>query len=534
MPLERNAKDSVKVCIFFLFKLLRRGFLTNAVFPDGQTPTQQEESDFAPADSLVVPSSKPSDALISVPSLLQELRRMQQDQARMNKEILSLRLQNERLNERMAQMAEGNRLLLRAFDHFKQYGIQGVVPIAAVTDSEDRHAGSADTGYFPFPSQQHLAIDLPASSTSTSPYSQQNPQTIQSSTSYFGQGNEGDGHSDLESAQPEHVAALTDQAFASWMSHKPMVVFDLSRTPAVLMTCNTAFCSLFGYRMDQIIGMPWKKFIDPGYFDRTMSILFKNSKHSDTAAFQFRQVYKNSQGASFVALDTHTFFYGINGPRADLVTISPLVATIPEPDNHHYWPLTSPSANNSSSVLESTSDDSMVVDSTTNNSTFDPMYSSSPPKPAAEPRRRLKAHLTPPAQRTSSHIQEVPSPPAPPFSSQPRQDSLPEPIHWPAEPSTDPAHLAMVDALSDSIAASSLNAPPTDPAAFFNLGSSTDGMSAPGDNTPFFDDPNGHLFYPPPSPGSMATGMELTGSGQFGAFGDVDGTTLDEQQYYMQ
>lgn len=65
-----------------------------------------------------------------------------------------------------------------------------------------------------------------------------------------------------------------------------MVVFDLMRSPAVVMCVNEQFCRLFGYKMSEVIGMPWKQFIHPDYLERTTgespfaSLILSFSSHS--------------------------------------------------------------------------------------------------------------------------------------------------------------------------------------------------------------------------------------------------------------
>ncbi len=122
---------------------------------------------------------------------------------------------------------------------------------------------------------------------------------------------------------------------------RAMVVFDLIKSPAIVLTANEHFCQLFGYKLEEVIGMPWKKFIHPDYLERTTAILRQKNLQ---AAIQFTQVYRNSEGMTFVALDTHSFFFGNHGtPRADLVTVQPLQPSLqtalPSPASRHYWPV---------------------------------------------------------------------------------------------------------------------------------------------------------------------------------------------------
>jgi PAS domain S-box-containing protein len=48
-----------------------------------------------------------------------------------------------------------------------------------------------------------------------------------------------------------------------------MVVFDLVKSPAIVLTANEKFCRLFGYKLEDVVGMPWKQLIHPDYLERT-------------------------------------------------------------------------------------------------------------------------------------------------------------------------------------------------------------------------------------------------------------------------
>jgi PAS domain S-box-containing protein len=52
-------------------------------------------------------------------------------------------------------------------------------------------------------------------------------------------------------------------------NQQPMVIFDLSRTPPVVLTANHKFCQLFGYALEEVIGVPWKQFIHSDYIEYT-------------------------------------------------------------------------------------------------------------------------------------------------------------------------------------------------------------------------------------------------------------------------
>jgi len=165
--------------------------------------------------------------------------------------------------------------------------------------------------------------------------------------------------------------AFLNQIHRSENRDTAMVIFDLVKSPAVVLTANEQFCRLFGYKTDEIVGMPWKQFIHPDYLERTTAILRQKNLQPK---IQFLQVYRTASGTTFVALDTHTFFGGAV-PRADLVAIQPLHANLqnalPSPANRNFWPvsmlsLKAPqSATSSQSPLISTSSSSAMAPTVT-------------------------------------------------------------------------------------------------------------------------------------------------------------------------
>lgn len=239
--------------------------------------------------------------------LLNELRKTKEEQIKMARELQVVKLENHKLNSRMVQAAEGYRLLQIAFRqmHPTYHLNPGAMKIPSTIEGFASASVSTDAN-----------LTQSSSSSAFSP----NSSALTTASSSMG--------------------STQDKAFAGWLSDKAMVVFDLSKNPAVVLTCNDAFCRLFGYQMDNVIGMAWKKFIDQAYFERTMLILQNNGASTrQTSSIQFMQVYKAPSGSNFVALDTHTFFYGTNGPRADLVTITPVQADLPQPTDQFFWPV---------------------------------------------------------------------------------------------------------------------------------------------------------------------------------------------------
>jgi len=100
---------------------------------------------------------------------------------------------------------------------------------------------------------------------------------------------------------------------------KAMVMFDLTKTPAVVLTANDSFCQILGYQMNEVIGAPWQKFIHPDYLKRTLDILTKTSPNDPTCMFE--QMYKHKAGPMFAGCDTHTIFFAAGNPVSDLVSI---------------------------------------------------------------------------------------------------------------------------------------------------------------------------------------------------------------------
>jgi len=102
-----------------------------------------------------------------------------------------------------------------------------------------------------------------------------------------------------------------------------MVVFDLTKNPAIVLTTNETFCKMVGYEMKDVLGCAWHKFIPAEYIDRTMNKL--SQRNLKDSVIQFDQVYKHKDAGIFPALDTHTIFFANGKPVSDLVfiTLSP-------------------------------------------------------------------------------------------------------------------------------------------------------------------------------------------------------------------
>jgi len=102
-------------------------------------------------------------------------------------------------------------------------------------------------------------------------------------------------------------------------SLRGMVLFDLLKKPAIVLTANDTFCQMLGYEMWEVVGMPWHQFIHKDYVERTLSILSQRSMQDSCISFE--QVYKHKDNGIFVALDTHRIFFANGEPVSDLVYI---------------------------------------------------------------------------------------------------------------------------------------------------------------------------------------------------------------------
>jgi len=129
----------------------------------------------------------------------------------------------------------------------------------------------------------------------------------------------------------------TTKKFAKEETPKGMVLFDLLKTPAIVLTANDTFCEMLGYEINEVIGMPWHKFIHKDYVDSTLEILSKRNVQDPSVSFE--QVYKHKDDGIFAAMDTHKIFFKKNGdPVSDLVTID-LTRSSTKFPSPHYQPL---------------------------------------------------------------------------------------------------------------------------------------------------------------------------------------------------
>jgi PAS domain-containing protein len=133
------------------------------------------------------------------------------------------------------------------------------------------------------------------------------------------------GSADDRGAQPHQVVvgspAMRDARLASSLAQQPMVVFDLTTQPAVVMTCNDTFARLLGYNVaGDVRGMPWVNFIHPDQLQRTLSILSERTPENNTV--RFPQLYVEKEGGLFFTVDTHNIFFDNGRPVSDLVFVT--------------------------------------------------------------------------------------------------------------------------------------------------------------------------------------------------------------------
>ncbi len=84
----------------------------------------------------------------------------------------------------------------------------------------------------------------------------------------------------------------------------PFVEFDMRRQPPTVQSANVMFCSLLGYKTEEVLGKPWQYFIQDDFIERTVRML---QRDGGTKQMQFSQMYKDRNGRPVPAQDLHTF-----------------------------------------------------------------------------------------------------------------------------------------------------------------------------------------------------------------------------------
>eukprot|EP01126_Amoeba_proteus_P058293 TRINITY_DN7505_c0_g3_i1.p1 TRINITY_DN7505_c0_g3~~TRINITY_DN7505_c0_g3_i1.p1 ORF type:complete len:294 (+),score=47.10 TRINITY_DN7505_c0_g3_i1:94-975(+) len=103
----------------------------------------------------------------------------------------------------------------------------------------------------------------------------------------------------------------------------PIIIFDVSRDPPVVITANNKFCEIFGYTIQEIRGVSFTNFVHPHYVDYSIT---KIKQEYLKPSLSFQQVYVTKTGKVMVSQDCHSFFLGDDGVNLiDFVTVNPLV-----------------------------------------------------------------------------------------------------------------------------------------------------------------------------------------------------------------
>lgn len=205
---------------------------------------------------------------------MKELKKLKGDQKRLDDEVLHLKLENSNLS---ARLKTSQWQVMRLMDYFSQMA--------------DQQPG----GQIPTQRRPLRALDaVPAFPTHAM-------ETTASSTH-----------------NPSHIGVST--ALPKGRAEQPMVVYDLSKSTATVLTANTTFCQMIGYELNEVIGMPWTEFIPPEAARRTMNTILQQKTLSST--IQLDQVYRHRTGGLFATYDTHTILFGNDGlPISDVVTL---------------------------------------------------------------------------------------------------------------------------------------------------------------------------------------------------------------------
>ncbi len=87
----------------------------------------------------------------------------------------------------------------------------------------------------------------------------------------------------------------------------PFVEFDMRKQPPTVQSANVMFCSLLGYKTEEVLGKPWQYFIQDDFIERTIRMLQRDGGAGGTKQMQFSQMYKDRNGRPVPAQDLHTF-----------------------------------------------------------------------------------------------------------------------------------------------------------------------------------------------------------------------------------
>jgi PAS domain-containing protein len=89
--------------------------------------------------------------------------------------------------------------------------------------------------------------------------------------------------------QPLEYSQSNIQVMSKPQQELPFVEFDMRKQPPTVQSANVMFCSLLGYKTEEVLGKPWQYFIQDDFIERTVRTL---QRDGGAKQMQFSQVYK--------------------------------------------------------------------------------------------------------------------------------------------------------------------------------------------------------------------------------------------------
>lgn len=134
-------------------------------------------------------------------------------------------------------------------------------------------------------------------------------------------------------AAPSVPAPATMTITSNNDTQSAVVVYDLTKKPAVVQSANTAFCRMLGYSVEEAHGASWHKFVYPPYVDRALGILQPHliARGQSTTSVTFEQVYQHKNGTLVRTIDSHNIFFIDGQPTSDVITVTPMLGNGPLP-----------------------------------------------------------------------------------------------------------------------------------------------------------------------------------------------------------
>jgi hypothetical protein len=87
----------------------------------------------------------------------------------------------------------------------------------------------------------------------------------------------------------EYHQAMPYQMLSKPQQELPFVEFDMRKQPPMVQSANVMFCSLLGYKTEEVLGKPWQYFIQDEFIERTVRML---QRDDGAKQVQFSQMYK--------------------------------------------------------------------------------------------------------------------------------------------------------------------------------------------------------------------------------------------------